>query len=260
MVDNSVINGKLTFTFGSLYIDDYLLTLGTGASIGGTPDATKMIILNGVISDAGVKKIYPTGASTFTYPIGVAGKYTPAIYSLTANANSNAFITVKPVNYAHPALANPIGDELKYYWNVISGGFSVAPTISHTYNYLASDVTGDESAYVTGRFLNGVWNPLGGISGTVTPATHQINLGNVSYIDGEYTAGTTTNFTPNLPILYSIKTGNWFDDTAWSTVSNTGTSCGCHPLGNPVIIAAAHTITMGSSHQLSRSKCGHWNG
>jgi len=244
MVDNSVINGKLTFTFGSLYIDDYLLTLGTGASIGGTPDATKMIILNGVISDAGVKKIYPSGASTFTYPIGVAGKYTPAIYSLTANANSNAFITVKPVNYAHPALANPIGDELKYYWNVISGGFSVAPTISHTYNYLASDVTGDESAYVTGRFLNGVWNPLGGISGTVTPATHQINLGNVSYIDGEYTAGTTTNFTPNLPILYSIKTGNWFDDTAWSTVSNTGTSCGCHPLGNPVIIAAAHTITM----------------
>ena len=244
MVDNSMINGKLTFTYGSLYIDDYLLTLGAGASIGGTPDATKMIILNGVISDEGVKKIYPTGTSTFTYPIGVAGKYTPATYNFTANANSNAFITVKPVNYAHPALANPIGDELKYYWNVISGGFSVAPTISHTYNYLASDVTGDENTYVTGRFLAGVWNPLAGIPGTVTPATHQIDLSNVSYIDGEYTAGTTTNFTPNLPILYSIKSGNWFDDTVWSAVSSSGASCSCHPEGNPVIIAAAHTITM----------------
>lgn len=244
MVDNSVINGALTFTNGKLYIDDYLLTFGVNATIGGTPDATKMILLNGVISDAGVKKIYPSGVSNFTYPIGVAGKYTPATYNFTANANSNASITAKLANFAHPALANPIGDELKYYWNVVSNGFTIAPTINHTYKYLGSDVTGDENTYVTGRFLAGVWNPLAGIPGTVTPATHQINLGNVSYIDGEYTAGVSTNFTPNLPILYSIKSGAWNDPLTWSSISNTGVTCNCIPNGNPVIIAATHTVTI----------------
>lgn len=246
MVDNSVVNGALTFTYGSLYIDDYLLTLGANATIGGTPDVTKMIILNGVISDEGVKKIFPSGASTFTYPIGVAGKYTPVTYNFGTNSNSNAYIVVKPVNYAHPALANPVGDELDYYWNVISSGFGAATyTVDHTYSYLGSDVTGDETTYVTGRFLGGVWDPLGGIDeSSVNYTTHKIHLAAKDFIDGEYTAGTTTNFTPNLPILYSTKSGSWYDDTVWSTVSSSGPSCGCHPVGNPVVIAAAHTIAI----------------
>ena len=247
MVDNSVINGTLTFTNGSLYIDDYLLTLGVNASIAGTPDTGKMIIMNGVISDAGVKKIFPTGASSFTYPIGVAGKFTPATYSFTANPNNNAYIIIKPANYSHPALANPIGDELQYYWNVISGGFSSAYTLNHTYNYLTSDVTGGagiETSYVTGRFLGGQWIPLGGMAGTVDDIAHKMDLAGVGYIDGEYTAGVNTNFTPNLPILYSIKSGNWTDTDVWSVIGHSGPSCGYAPQGHPVKIAAGHTITM----------------
>ncbi len=252
VLDNCTINGQLTFTSGSIYIDDYLLTFGTGATVSGMSN-TRMIVLNGVISDEGVRKIFASGVSGFTFPIGVAGKYTPVTYNFTANTNNNASITVKPVNYAHPALSNAAGDELAYYWNVVSSGFAGAYTVSHTYNYLNSDVSGNESLYYGGRYLVDQWVPPGGIAGAVNASTDQINLSGVNYIDGEYTAGTTANFAPNKPTLYSIQSGNWFDGNTWSTTGHTGLACGCTPDGNPVEIDAAHTITINSDNAVAYS-------
>ncbi|MDX9729801.1 MAG: hypothetical protein RBT50_11110, partial [Bacteroidales bacterium] len=246
ITDNCTINGILTFARGLLYIDDYLLTLGINSSVEGITDNTKMIVLNGVISDSGVRKIFPEGISTFTFPIGLSGKYTPATFSFTSNPNTGASITVEPVNQPHPVMALPAGDELNYYWSISSEGFSQPYTVDHHYFYLSEDVTGDESSYLAGRFYNYEWVPEGGIIGTAVDAVgHSINLPGSDFIDGEYTAGYSANFT-NKFTLYSIKSGNWFGDNTWS-ISEGGPPCGFDPDGHPVVIGAGHTVTLNNN-------------
>ena len=252
LVDRTIIRGQLTFTSGAIYIDDFSLILDANATIGGVTDQTRMIILNGVISDAGVTKVFPSGASSFTFPVGVAGKYTPVSFNFTSNPNSGASITVEPVNYVHPLMGIPSGDELKYYWNVTSEGFVSAYTVDHGYLYDAGDVTGVEANYVTGRFVAGSWNPLGGIDeSSVNPATHRITLLSKSYIDGEYTAGNTVNFV-NTFTLYSIKSGNWFGDNTWS-LTDGGPTCGFDPNGNQVVIKPGHLVTVNNNSALAYS-------
>lgn len=242
--DNLQVDGKITFTTGSIYLDDYQLTLGKDATIAGANDSNRMIILNGVISDAGVKKIFNSGASMFTYPIGVAGKYTPVTYNFTANANNGAYVIVKPVNYTHPEAAAPTTDQLKYYWNVTSSGFSGSYVVDHTYGYLVRDVAGTEANYRIGRFVGGVWDPSGGIVGGVDATNHLLKLVGKTFVDGEYTAGESVNFI-SLPILYSIASDDWFKSGTWSTTAG-GSSCSCIPNGNPVVISSGHTVTLGS--------------
>lgn len=242
--DNLQVDGKITFTTGSIYLDDYQLTLGKDATIAGANDSNRMIILNGVISDAGVKKIFNSGASMFTYPIGVAGKYTPVTYNFTANANNGAYVIVKPVNYTHPEAAAPTTDQLKYYWNVTSSGFSGSYVVDHTYGYLVRDVAGTEANYRIGRFVGGVWDPSGGIVEGVDATNHLLKLVGKTFVDGEYTAGESVNFI-SLPILYSIASDDWFKSGTWSTTAG-GSSCSCIPNGNPVVISSGHTVTFGS--------------
>jgi len=243
MQNNSTINGTMTFTNGLFYIDDNLLTLGEEMTVAGTTNGTKMIALNGSPSDLGVKKLFPaTTPYNFTFPIGVTGNYTPATYNITANSAVGT-ITVTPVNYIHPATTGASADILAFYWTVSSTGFAT-PTLTHNYTYVTADVQGNENNYVTGRFYNSAWTPVGGIAGTVTPASNLINLNAVNYIDGDYTAGNTSRFQAVL-IYYSRNVtlgGDWNDVNSWSTVSHAGPPCAIMPNGNPVIIAAGHTI------------------
>ena len=44
--------------------------------------------------------------------------------------------------------------------------------------------------------------------------------------------------------LYSLKSGNWNDGTAWAEDLPTNPPCGYYPNGNPVFIQPGHTITM----------------
>jgi len=263
MVDNTTIKNTLTFTNGFLYIDDYLLTMGTNASIGGTPGTNKMIILNGVLSDLGVKKLFPSGASAaFTYPIGVSGKYTPVTYTITANGAPGS-ITVRPVNSYHPAETDATGNELDYYWSVVSTGFS-SPTISHRYQYSSADVSGTEANYVIGQYnyLTYIWNDLG--DNIVDETNHRIDLTNAGFIDGEYTAGASSNFMTLIP-LYSRNsrpTNNWTGPQSWTTNAD-GSDCsdanctGGHatlaPAGNPVTVLSGHTILLDTDGAVATS-------
>ena len=239
MVDNTTINNMLAFTSGNLYINDYQLTFGQNATISGAT-AARMVVLNGVVSDEGVRKNYPASPSSFTFPVGVAGKYTPVTINLTANTSAGN-IVLKPVTGDHPSLQNAPGDELHYYWSVISSGFG-AVTATHDYTYIGTDVTGVETSFNCGRFLAGDWIPVNGITGAIVAATHHIVLSNVSYIDGEYTAGLPANFTP-VATYYSITSGSWETPATWSTVSNSGPAASTIPNGNKVVIATKDTVT-----------------
>jgi hypothetical protein len=246
MKDDSRINGKLSFNAGVLYIDDYLLTFGPDATVGGTPDATRCIVVNGALSDKGVRKYFNSGDSpSFTYPFGVSDKYTPATIDFSSNDASNGYIIIKPVNAFPPSVLNINTSKLKYYWNVVSGGLNNF-TLSQNYHYCQDDVQGIEADYEGERFVQSLnaWSTLG----TVDIANNIISISNVNFIDGEYTAGDQPNYSA-LPILYSrVVSGNWFDGTSWSIVpGGSGASCGCTPNGNPVVIEAGETISINAN-------------
>ena len=241
------INGILNFTTGLLYLNNYLLTLGTTASVTGSLNAGSMIRLNGVVSDAGVKKLYPASASSFTFPIGTTLRYTPATLNLTSNSAAGS-ITVVPVAVAHPATTDPLNRELTAYWKVEKSGLSPSLTVNHIYQYHPNDaINGTETSYHLGRFFNNVWVPNGGIAGTVNAATDVITLNGVNYIDGDYTAGETTEF--NIITTYYSRNaasgGNWTDVNSWSTdaiLQHDGAPCVTPPTNSNIIIAAGHTI------------------
>ncbi len=250
MIDNSTINGQLSFNRDVLfYIDDYTLTLGSAATITGAPfSSSRMILLNGVLSDEGVKKYFPSGASTFTYPIGVPAKYTPVVYNFTANASSNAYILVKPINSLHKSVKVTPTDYIPYYWSVITSGLTTY-TVTHQYYYVASDIIGTEASFIPQRYdvPTNTWNNL--VPGaSINTTSHYINVPNISSdLDGEYTAGDVSGsiYTPQ-PMLYSIGDGNWNSTTEWSLTSGGG-SCTCYPIGNPVTISSGNTVSLAAN-------------
>lgn len=237
------VNGTLTLSNGIIYIDNNLLSLGSSASVSGTFSATRMVRTNGAISDSGMVKNYPVGASTFTFPIGVTGKYTPVTYNVTANAAVGS-IQIRPVNAKHPATTDAAAKELNYYWLVNGTGFS-GLTLTHTYNYINADVNGTETSYVTGRFLSNAWTPLLGIGGTVNSAANTITLTGVNFINGAYTAGESTEFNVITDLYSRTATlgGNWSDVNSWSATGHGGAPAGVIPSFQNVFIAAGHTVT-----------------
>ncbi len=248
---DAAVTGTLTLTSGYFYINDYLLTMGPSSSVvtSADPDSCNWIITNGTLSDAGVRKVFPAASpSSFTFPVGVAGKYTPVTYSLTYDASSPGSITLKPVNSSIPSLTNAPGDELQYYWHVTSTPFGSLNSASHSYQYLDSDVRGTESGYTAARYVQLQWTDLG--KSAVNTANHTINLTG-GYIDGEYTAGESLNFRLK-PVYYSYDQapgigttgGDWNTAGSWATGSHNGTVAETPPDGNPLVIKAGHRINV----------------
>ena len=139
-----------------------MLTLGVNATVEGAFDNSKMIMLNGVLSDLGVRKMFSSVTSSqFTIPIGTGGKYTPATYTVTTG--TPGAITVRPVNREHPALYDVAGNELQYYWSVNATGFGTDLQLTHKYQYIEEDVLGTIDQYVVGlyHYDTYLWNNLG---------------------------------------------------------------------------------------------------
>jgi hypothetical protein len=232
MTDNTAINGQLKFTNGDLYIDDYALTLGQNASIVGTFNVSNSILLNGVLSDRGVTKIFATGASSFAFPISANGKYTPCSYNFASNSNSSgATIKVVPVDSRQPSVPDTTSNYLAYYWSVSTTGFSAAYNVTHTYTYIPTDVEG--TAQYIQRYDNstGQWST---VTGTISSPT--FTFASTTLLDGSYTIG---NQFASLATITSIKSGNWSDATLW----NTGTV----PHGNPVVIRSADSVALNTN-------------
>ncbi|MCX6266897.1 MAG: hypothetical protein NTW16_06000, partial [Bacteroidetes bacterium] len=250
------IAGVLTFQGKLLDVGHKLLILSNSAaaSVVGTFSSTCCIRTDGLISDAGVMKYYPASARDFTFPVGVPGKYTPARMNMTANSATGT-ITIIPVNSQHPCNTGTGANLLTFYWHAIKTGFS-GFTISQYYTYAQADVRGTESTYVGDRYFNGVWDTP--TSGTVNTTTNVITFVNKSFIDGDYTAGQSTEF-GIVPTYYSRNAtctspsvGNWDNVNSWSTISHAGAAAAAYPTGEPVVIATNHIVsTNGISRKTS---------
>ncbi len=205
------VEGELALTQGILNIKNYLLSLGETASVSGTFGVGSMITTNGVYSNKGLKKVLPAGASTFTFPVGVAGKYTPALVDLSASGGT-ASIQIHPVNAKHPANIDA-ANVLNYYWAVKSEALNGASgSLQLTYD--EGDVQGNETNYYGARLL---------VPGTAWSKNHPVDEGanTITFtisgddVTGEYTAGLQSAFPDNVPEYTSSGNGVWSNPANW---------------------------------------------
>ncbi len=247
------LQNDLVLTQGILDLNQYLLTLGLNTNIDGAPfGQSKMIITDGVASSSGVRKFFNTTAIpvSFTYPIGVTGKYTPALLNITANG-SVGYINIKPINSSHPAVVDP-SQVLKYYWGIASSGISGFAG-SLQLQYLASDVLGVESNYVAAKLLTPgtYWSKAttGPLTDNVDETNHHIDYtitAGTNDITGDYTAGINAALPDDVPSYISNADGDWTDNTIWDPI---GASPPC-PVGGPngFNVVVANTVTANVSY------------
>lgn len=236
ITDNLKMNGGV-FTIGK-----NLLTLNLGAVIEETVafSSSNMIQTNISFTDKGVKKVLPSGASSFVYPIGSGGKYTPVTMIIDANGNSSGSITVKAADEMHPSIQedaeapNPeivdADNVLQYHWSMDANGISgFDGTVNMKYNPADVRVTSpyDIYDYITARLLNdgsGEWNKYDDTTKfDESSETLIFEFEGVpdEEISGDYTAGVDGSWfngaiPDNVPEYETNTTGNWNTGTIWT--------------------------------------------
>jgi len=247
---NLSLEEDLVLTLGILDINKYLLSLGLQSNIQGSPfSSTKMIRTDGVFSDLGIRKFFPTGpTASFLYPFGTSDKYTPASLAITAN-NTVGYVKVNNINQRHPAVIDP-ANALEYFWEVESSGIT-GMSGNMVFNYLQNDVVGSqENSYVAARLL--VPGTSWSVTNTVDPVTNKItfNYTSSNNLGGEYSAGIGSAFPPDIPVYTSNKNGSWTDKTIWTQTGGTSYPC---PDGGPngFILIINHEVTANTNYCLA---------
>ncbi len=233
-IDNGIaLQHDLVISRGILDINKYQLLLSQNSLISGTGfNATKMIKSDGVSSSRGVLKYFQTGPQTFTFPIGVPGKYTPALLTITASSTVGS-IRINPVNDNHPSVTDPL-NTLDYYWQTESVGIS-GFNASMQLSYKNGDVYGDEASYVAARLVlpGSTWDKAlpGAATDNVNESDHTVTFyySGSNNLNGDYTAGTDTAIPDEVSEYITNVDGVWSDPNIWTAV---GASPPC-PVGGP---------------------------
>ncbi len=230
------LQNDLVLTTGILTISSNLLTLSQSSSIGGAPfSVTKMIKTDGVSSSSGLSKFFNSGGAIFTFPVGVAGKYTPVDYNISANTSLGYYINLTPVNQYAPSVMDP-NNVLKYYWRVQSSGMAGFSANAQYYYDVSDVVGGPESNYVSAWLENPgtLWlkSAPGAATDNVDESIHSISFSFSSRtnISGNYTCGNDTAIPDNMPTYISNADGVWSDNTKWTNIANGLQDC---PVGGP---------------------------
>lgn len=165
--DALTISGVLDLPGGLVNAGTFTLTL----------DANAVVNRTGGYVIGNLRKIYNSGANTFSFPVGTANGYSPVAANTTAGSGAGE-LTVKAVQSSHPQL-NP-ATSLKRYWTLTGTGI----TVTLTFNYLDPlDISGNESNYrimkITGSSLVSFSNSCPA-SPCVAPAGNTATINNVS--------------------------------------------------------------------------------
>jgi hypothetical protein len=221
-LQNSItLNKNLVLTQGIFNINQYMLNLTVNSIVDGAPfGSSKMVMVDGAFSNVGIRKYfdaYSGAAQTFTYPLGVMGKYTPAVFTYTDNTTTG-YIRINAINSHHPGVLDP-NRVLQYYWEVENNAVAGLNGTLEFY-YDNADVKGSEVDYVSARTVNNTsWSKTA--PGPTTDNVDETNdiitfiLLNSNDITGEFTAGEDPAIPNNIPQFTSQKDGNWNDPTVW---------------------------------------------
>ncbi len=242
-----VISGSIEFgsSSGHLAIGSRLLQLtNPGMNIITGAGSNRYILMNGAVSDQGIRKTVPGGLSsvTFTAPIGITGKYTPATFTFSTGTEGGT-VRVLPVNQIHPNADGPGDDILEYYWAVFSTIVDLN-SITHSYIYDSSDVQGDENNFTAARFNNAEWTVPGG---SINIGTNTLTFTNTN-LSGAYTAGIASRF-EDPPVYFSNASGA-FNANIWVDEDNNPLAFP-PPSGASVVIRNSHNVTVPSDGVLT---------
>jgi len=261
--ESTTITDKLRLQNGVLDIGKNLLTLTASAQIEEVSpfSTTNMIQTYISFTDAGIKKYFPAinTATSFTYPIGSQGKFTPVLLDITSLTSSTGYIRVKSANERHitindrPETAfDDRENVLAYYWTLDAGNIDGLTALATLDSY-AGDIktTGGNSAadYITARLLDASAGTLNKYSTddfneTVNELYFRFINADDSGIDGDYFAGVDGAIPNNIPAYQTKQAGNWADASTWDTYPVTGGSIpDGGPRGNVVVINHPTTVT-----------------
>ena len=237
-----MVTGLITLN-SDLYANDYSVKMMQSSTFAG--NSSGMIILNGAIGDAGVRKYFANGFSgEFVFRIGISEHYTPAVYNFaSAVTSSDGYINVKPMNKRHSNIETTPVNYLEYYWMVESEGLSDY-TVTHEYYYTDDLMTITDPSYdLLAQRFDGVWENMP--TGSVLTDENRILITGLTRVAGEYTAGSPIY--QKLPTYYSVSsTGNWTDPSTWvyEISPNDWRVAQDAPNGNPIVIRSGHKVTM----------------
>ena len=262
--NNVYIDDALQLEKGVFDIGKNLLELDSNAVIieKNAFSETNMIQTNISFTDAGIRKYFPaiTSDTSFTYPIGSSGKYTPVEFDIS-NSSQYGYIRIKAANERHPSiveddespdcLLKDSSNVLQYHWLI--EGNNINNFDAQVFMYAEEeDVWIDntcgytEADYITARLLenNVLWNKYPPVS--FDQGANRLNYSfsgaNDEGITGDYTAGidgTTFNgaIPDSVPVYHSAQNGNWKNNTTWEEDIAGG------PKGSIVMIDDTVTVT-----------------
>jgi hypothetical protein len=186
VISNVTVSNSLNLTNGNLLTGLNSITLGTSVTNTGSLTTTNGKVLGNL-------NRWLSNSSPNVFPVGpTALEYTPVTLS---NVVGSGIFTVSAVDGIHP---NATGtDFLQMYWKLTNGGIISADV---TFNYLQSDVVGDETSYDLFRY-NGIMIPYSPFS--LNAAT---NVASVSGLNSfsDWTLG----IDGNVPVELSSFTAN----------------------------------------------------
>lgn len=250
--NNLSLQQNLILSKGMLNIGSYMLSLGLNSQIlsGTAFSAENMILSDGVAgNNAGLRKTIPSGASSFVFPIGVYGKYTPMELSVAANSSQGS-ILVKPVNTRHISVNDP-DNVLQYWWRVESSGIN-SFNGEATFSYLQSDVRGNDQDYLAARLIGDNWSKFPNADPLIyvdaMANTIKFYFSGENNITGDFTAGRDDAFSETILTFTSTQSGSWTDLNIWQR--SDGLPVINFPNGARVHIQSGHTVaTSGNRRQ-----------
>ena len=230
---NLGVTGTLTMTAGRVTIQpDANFTMGEAATLNGTPSATNVFVTNNANGTGGrFRKVFPTGNSSFTFPVGdaISGTFSAAPVALTFTANSDQrTIGVADTAVAHPNIGSPV-DYLNRYWNFAddqAGTGNYAYSASYTFSTASpNDVSGTAGNIKLARYTGSTWNTIAGSttssptisSGSLDQSTGP--LGNFSWT-GRLDPPVTFTWTGANDASWTDG-GNWTNDGSLGAVAPT---------------------------------------
>ena len=205
LAGNLVVNGTLTLANGALTTSSDTLTIGGSGTVART---------SGQVIGTMARSYSSAGSKVFD--IGTTNGYSP----VTINATAGSFPTSTPFSVSATQGAGPGvpgTNVLQRYWTLTNGSLSTADL---TFQYLASDVVGTESAYSVARKnpLTGAWEIQGGV---VHPENHTATVPAVSSFS-LWTLGESGALPIELASLTASALANNVN-LEWTTISETNT-------------------------------------
>lgn len=259
------ITQSLKMQAGILNIGNNLFDIGQDGIIEpGSPfSSANMIETNLSFTDNGLRKVFPSGASQFTFPIGSTNKYTPVTFNITANSNNGGSIIVKPANEIHPGITEDVeaGDQivdkdnaLQYYWTLKAEGLTgfsadarmryIDTDVRVTTPYTVADYhPASILANGEGAWLKFYQDDFDEVNRDLIFKFSNTNDGEIT---GDYTAGagddSLNGAIPDQVSIYeTINSGEWIEGSIWSPNVSGG------PHGAIAKINSGHTVDLPSN-------------